>query len=181
MRFEVETGQRKRTVELLRLNGKYTAVVDGRTYAIDVARAGDTWSLLVHPAGSAAALQVARSYEVTFDDAAGRFTAHVNGRAVTVAIADNMPGFSRRGPRRAGGELTGGSGGPLRIAAPMAGRVVKVLVNVGDAVAARQGIVVVEAMKMENELQAPRAGTVTDIRVTPGALVEARTVLVVIA
>ena len=42
----------------------------------------------------------------------------------------------------------------------MPGRIVKVLVNEGDAVVARQGVVVVEAMKMENEVRAPRAGTV---------------------
>jgi biotin carboxyl carrier protein len=62
----------------------------------------------------------------------------------------------------------------------MPGRVVKVLVTPGAAVAARQGLVVVEAMKMENELRAPRAGTVTEVRVREGAPVDANTVLVVI-
>jgi biotin carboxyl carrier protein len=62
----------------------------------------------------------------------------------------------------------------------MPGRIVKVLVNEGDAVTARQGVVVVEAMKMENEVRAPRAGTVKEVRVVQGALVEARTVLLVI-
>jgi biotin carboxyl carrier protein len=63
----------------------------------------------------------------------------------------------------------------------MPGRIVKVLVRPGDAVEARQPLVVVEAMKMENELRAPKAGTVTEVRVTEGSLVEARTVLVVVA
>ncbi|MBM3819090.1 MAG: acetyl-CoA carboxylase biotin carboxyl carrier protein subunit [Acidimicrobiia bacterium] len=62
----------------------------------------------------------------------------------------------------------------------MPGRIVKVLVTPGDAVAARQGLVVVEAMKMENELRSPKAGTVTDVRVTQGQLVDARAVLVVV-
>ena len=62
----------------------------------------------------------------------------------------------------------------------MPGRIVKVLVKAGDAVAASQGLVVVEAMKMENELRSPRAGTVTEVRVTEGALVEANAVLIVI-
>ena len=65
-------------------------------------------------------------------------------------------------------------------AARMPGRVVKVRVKVGDAVAGRQGVVVVEVMKMENELRSPRAGTVKEVRVAQGALVEAGTVLVVI-
>jgi biotin carboxyl carrier protein len=63
----------------------------------------------------------------------------------------------------------------------MPGRVVKMLVTPGEAVVARQGLVVVEAMKMENELRAPRAGTITEIKVREGASVEANVVLVVMA
>ena len=62
----------------------------------------------------------------------------------------------------------------------MPGRVVRVLVAPGDTVAARQGVVVVEAMKMENELRSPKAGTVKEVAVTPGTSVEAGRVLVVI-
>jgi biotin carboxyl carrier protein len=62
----------------------------------------------------------------------------------------------------------------------MPGRIARVLVRAGDTVAARQGLVVVEAMKMENELRSPRAGTVSDVRVVAGALVEANAVLIVI-
>jgi len=62
----------------------------------------------------------------------------------------------------------------------MPGRVVKVLVARGDVVTARQGLVVVEAMKMENELRAPHAGTVAEVRVREGEPVEANTVVVVI-
>jgi biotin carboxyl carrier protein len=55
-----------------------------------------------------------------------------------------------------------------------------VLVRAGDVVAARQGLLVVEAMKMENELRAPRAGTVAEVRISEGAPVEANVVLAVI-
>jgi biotin carboxyl carrier protein len=68
----------------------------------------------------------------------------------------------------------------MAIVAPMPGRVVKVLVTPGEAVSARQGLVVVEAMKMENELRAPRDGTVAEVRVREGVPVEANVVLVVI-
>ena len=61
----------------------------------------------------------------------------------------------------------------------MPGRIVRVLVKAGDVVAAQQGLVVVEAMKMENELRAPRAGTVTDVRVVDGMSVDANSVLMV--
>jgi biotin carboxyl carrier protein len=62
----------------------------------------------------------------------------------------------------------------------MPGRVVRVLVAPGDEVQARQAVVVVEAMKMENELRSPKAGRVKDVAVTPGTSVEAGRVLVVI-
>jgi biotin carboxyl carrier protein len=62
----------------------------------------------------------------------------------------------------------------------MPGRIVKVLVKAGDVVTARQGLIVVEAMKMENELRAPKDGRVADIRVKEGMSVEAGTVLVTV-
>jgi biotin carboxyl carrier protein len=64
--------------------------------------------------------------------------------------------------------------------APMPGRVVRVLVVHGEDVEARQPVVVVEAMKMENELRSPKAGRVKDIAVEAGTSVEAGRVLVVI-
>jgi biotin carboxyl carrier protein len=75
----------------------------------------------------------------------------------------------------------GASGsGPLRIVAPMPGKVVRVLVKAGDAVHARQPVVVVEAMKMENELRTDRPGTVAEIHTREGVSVEAGALLVVI-
>jgi biotin carboxyl carrier protein len=62
----------------------------------------------------------------------------------------------------------------------MPGKVVRVLVKPGDEVVARQGVVVVEAMKMENELRAPRAGRVKEVSVVPGMSVEAGRILAVI-
>ena len=62
----------------------------------------------------------------------------------------------------------------------MPGRVVRVLVAAGDQVTARQPVIVVEAMKMENELRSPKAGRVKDVAVAPGMSVEAGRVLVVI-
>lgn len=70
--------------------------------------------------------------------------------------------------------------GAQRILAPMPGRIARILVKPGDEVAARQGLVVVEAMKMENELSSPRGGTVREIAVTEGAPVEAGRLLVVV-
>ncbi|HMD36978.1 MAG TPA: acetyl-CoA carboxylase biotin carboxyl carrier protein subunit, partial [Vicinamibacterales bacterium] len=82
--------------------------------------------------------------------------------------------------QRARGAATDTGSGPQRIAAPMPGKVVRVLVKAGDAVQARQPIVVVEAMKMENELRAERDGTVAELHAREGLLVEAGSLLVVI-
>jgi biotin carboxyl carrier protein len=72
-------------------------------------------------------------------------------------------------PERAGGA----AGAPVAVKSPIPGRVVKVMVKTGDEVKAGQTVVVLEAMKMENELRAPRAGTVTEVRAAEGTAVEA--------
>jgi biotin carboxyl carrier protein len=88
---------------------------------------------------------------------------------------------SESGAGKNASDALSGMGSSHAVKAPMPGRVVGVLVAVGDHVASRQPVVVVEAMKMENELRASRAGTVTEVKVAKGAAVEAGTVLVVIA
>ena len=77
--------------------------------------------------------------------------------------------------------LTAGAGaarGPAALKAPMPGLVVRVLVEPGQEVAGGTGVVVLEAMKMENELKAPAAGVVGAVRVRPGEPVEKGQVLV---
>jgi len=66
------------------------------------------------------------------------------------------------------------------IKAPMPGRVVRVLVAAGDHVKARQPVIIVEAMKMENELRTPRDGIVTEVLAIPGATVESGAILIVV-
>ena len=73
---------------------------------------------------------------------------------------------------------SGGPRGPAPLIAPMPGLIVRVSVAPGDTVAAGAGLIVMEAMKMENELRAPAAGTVKAVHVQPGAAVEKGTVLV---
>jgi biotin carboxyl carrier protein len=80
---------------------------------------------------------------------------------------------SHRAPTRAAGH-----GGDERVVAPMPGRVIRVLVRHGDEVTAGQGLVVVEAMKMENELRASRPGRVAEIAVADGQSVDAGRLLV---
>ncbi len=163
MRFEIEVSGRTRNVEITRQGKSYLVKVDGRPQAVDVASTGHSWSLLF---GS-------RSYEVAFVPRPG---------GEMLVYVDGHPVMTRRaGLVRSDGRGNDARVGPQPIVAPMPGRILKVLVKTGDAVAARQGLVVVEAMKMENELRSPKAGTVTDIRVAEGATVEANTVLIVVS
>lgn len=116
-------------------------------------------------------LDSGRSHEVGFAPGpdAGDIVAYIRG----MAIAGNV------GTRRGRGGV-GSTQGVQRITAPMPGKVVRVLVAPGDEVKARQPLVVVEAMKMENELRAPRAGVVRELRGAEGAAVDAGQDLVVI-
>jgi len=76
---------------------------------------------------------------------------------------------------------TGGSTGPAPLVAPMPGMIVHVSVAIGDVVVAGQGLIVMEAMKMENELRATGPGTVTAVRVIPGTAVQKGAILVELA
>ena len=104
------------------------------------------------------------------------------GAALTVAVGATPVGVSVDGRRRRGRPDDQGAAGagPQRIAAPMPGKVVRVLVKSGDQVRARQPLVVVEAMKMENELRARLDGTVADVQVREGQSVDAGALLLVV-
>ena len=107
------------------------------------------------------------------DGAAGKFSVSVRrvGRDPVVLAAEVTDAGRARivAPARPAGE----GGAAVSIRSPIPGRVVKVLVKAGDRVVAGQTVVVLEAMKMENELRAPRAGTVLEVRCAEGAAVEA--------
>ena len=115
-----------------------------------------------------------REVHVAPSDRPGELLALLNGRTVGVTL-------NGRRSRRRGADAAGSGSGEHRVVAPMPGRVVRVLVSPGDEVAARQPVVVVEAMKMENELRSPKTGAVKDVAVSAGMSVEAGRVLVTIA
>jgi len=81
---------------------------------------------------------------------------------------------------RGAGTARGAAGGPARVQAPMPGKLVRVLVRAGQDVGAGQGLVVMEAMKMENEIRAPRAGRVKEAPVQEGQAVETGALLVLL-
>lgn len=106
-------------------------------------------------------------------DNRGRWTLDVNGVRVEADALDE-----RMRAIRDMSAATGAASGPAPLVAPMPGLVVRIGVAVGDAVVVGQGLVVIEAMKMENELRTTTSGIVAGIRVAAGAVVEKGAVLV---
>jgi biotin carboxyl carrier protein len=186
MTCDLETPGGRRTIEFRRHGSTWEMTVDGRILSVDVTASAGRWSLLMgapSPDGfgetgaqSKSAGRPAKSYEVAVERRAnGERIVYVNGVAVPISVVDPR----ERLVRRRGGASA--ETGPRAIVSPMPGRIVKVLVREGDVVAAQQGLVVVEAMKMENELRAPRAGQVSAVKVVEGMSVEAKAVLVTLA
>jgi biotin carboxyl carrier protein len=166
--YEVAINGRTRRVELERVATGYAITVDGHRHVADVTPVNGAFSLLLD----------GRSCEVVIDEqppGSGTLTIHLNGRTVSASVGTSRGAWARRGH-----DHGAAADGPQTVSAPMPGKVVRILVARGDTVAARQGVVVVEAMKMENELRAPKGGTVADVKVAEGTLVEAGTALIVI-
>ena len=182
MTCDLEIRGRRRSIEFRRNGSEWEISLDGRILGVNVTAVGGRWSFLIGPPeGGPPDRNVGpgfgrllRSYEVAFDRRSNvERIVHVNGQAVPVSIVDPRARLTRT----PGAASVIGTG-PRSIVSPMPGRIVKVLVKAGEMVAAHQGLVVVEAMKMENELRAPRAGRVTEVKVVDGMSVEANAVLV---
>lgn len=112
------------------------------------------------------------SRAVTLSKSPGGVVARIGGKELPVALGD-----LRDRARRA---RDAGAIGPQEVRTLMPGKVVRVLVARGDEVAAGQGVMIVEAMKMQNELKAPKAGRVTSVCVEEGSTVTAGATLLVI-
>ena len=138
--------------------------MDGRTIPVDISEpTPGVLSLLIG----------GRSYRCVRTIFADEETIAVSGQQHRVAVSDPR---SLRSQRR----RPGAGNGTLQIKASMPGRVARVLVAPGDAVVAHQGIVVIEAMKMQNELKAARDGRVAEVRVAAGDKVTSGQVLAVL-
>ena len=185
MHYEVEVDGRLRRATVHRTSKGFIVEADGKAWAVDAARIdARTLSLLVQDlppspgtAPRAAGLEstgTTRSVVVTITSSStpGQLAVSVDGTVVAVSP-------SVRGSRS--GDDRHPSRGPQRIVAPMPGRVVRVLAAVGDDVRARQPVVVIEAMKMENELRAARDGVVVEVHAREGQSVEAGALLAVVA
>lgn len=161
MKFRAEAGDREVEVNVTRTDGHFTVEIDGTPHAVDARKLeGDFYSLIVD----------GRSYEISVDwNGTSYFVRHGASEQV-VRLAD---------PGRKAREMRAGEG-PAKVVSVMPGKVVRLLVSEGDAVEANQGVAVIEAMKMENEIAAPKQGKVLSIDVQPGSNVDAGVTLLVI-
>jgi biotin carboxyl carrier protein len=162
---------------------KYTAIINDKVYEIDIG-ANNT----VHINGEPHSVDFRgidgttlfsllidnRSWEVLVERTGDEYRILIDGELHVVNIQDE------RTRRLSKAEGKGPAAGEVVIKAPMPGLVRAINVGVGDAVIARQGIVILEAMKMENELRTPRVGVVKEIRIKPGDKVEQGQALVII-
>ena len=145
----------------------FEILVDGhpRTIALDPAQADvrevepGVYSILID----------GQSYEVTLEPAPEGYFADGNGRRYAIRVRDPRRLSRERGLVAAPGRQ--------KVASPMPGKIVRVLVREGDEVSAGQGLVVVEAMKMQNEIRSPKAGRVVVLRTAEGAAVAGGDVL----
>jgi biotin carboxyl carrier protein len=160
MKFEVQlaspTGTRSHTVDLERTGDQWRIILDGEPVNADVVEiATNTLSILLR--GESHEIRVARSSE-------GLLKVQTGLREFTAEVTDQR---SWRGRRLGHVEVEGRQ----QITAPMAGKVVRLLVKSGEKVEIGQGLLVVEAMKMQNEIRSTKSGTVERLLVQEGQAV----------
>ena len=170
MTFDVEINGRSRTIAIERATGdRYRVIVDGHAQLVDAKRIGSFGLSLLFDGADGSS----REIQVSPGGVPGEMLVGIDGKSVPVILNGRRTGH-------AAADAGAHARGEQAVLAPMPGRVVRVLVSHGEAVSARQPVVVIEAMKMENELRSPKDGRVKDVTVAAGASVEAGRVLVVI-
>ena len=159
------------------LDGKPTVVdVTGRPGAYRLTIGDEVWEVdaRLTPQGIYSLLVGGVSYVADVVDRAGTCVVDVGGEAYEILVEEQ----TRWIIRTRGG--TAGAGHGQTLTAPLAGKITHVAVRPGDRVRAGDTLVVIEAMKMENEFKASAAGTVTEVRVQPGQAVNPGDTLVVV-
>ena len=170
-RYSVTVGGQKKEIGIEERTdapaGAVRVLVDGQERLLELRQQGGLTSWLDGPRVVNAEVQPTPGQPAAVGE--GRtLTVTVAGESLSVVVADAV--VERAAQLGASARTTSG---PLAMRAPMPGRVVKLLARAGEQVKAGQGILVVEAMKMENELRAPRDGLLREISVSEGAAVEA--------
>jgi biotin carboxyl carrier protein len=154
-----------KTIEVARDGNRLAVTQDRRAFEADVIEvAANTYSVIVS----------GRAYEVRVEPAPGGLRIHAGAREFRAEIEDPRAWRGRRG-----GTLE--AEGRQEVIAPMPGKVVRLLVTQGQKVESGQGLLVVEAMKMQNEIRSPKGGIVERIVVVEGQAVNAGEPLAIVA
>lgn len=147
---------------------KLLATVDGTEFSFDLTEELERMSVLEVEPGVYSVIHEGKSHQVR----AHAGGVEIDGRTITVEVRD-----PRERTRKGAGASAAGR---QNILAPMPGKIVRVLVSVGDLVEAGQGLIVVEAMKMQNEMKSPKAGSVVQVNTVEGATVAVGETLLII-
>ncbi|HYN25995.1 MAG TPA: biotin/lipoyl-containing protein [Pyrinomonadaceae bacterium] len=170
IKLKAEVAGKDHQISIQRRDAVVLAEVDGRRYKLELRELGDSEYLLID-GNTVYNCRVENSHNHPDD-------IEVSLRGVSYPVKLTDPRRLRRRRRaQSGAEHDQGT---ARIVAPMPGKVVRVLVEAGTEVEAGAGILVVEAMKMQNEMKAPKAGHVVSIHAQVGSTVNAGDVLAVI-
>jgi biotin carboxyl carrier protein len=162
----------------------YDVTVDGKPHQLEIEKAEDGWlcrldgreikvDAVITRRDVLSILVEGKSYEIKREQTATDLHMWVGSTRYGVEVRDPRSLRSRR-------DGAGDEKGPKKILAPMPGRIVRLLVSEGAEVEAGQGIVVVEAMKMQNEIKSPKKGIVQKLMATAGATVNAGDVLAIV-
>ncbi|MEK6320745.1 MAG: biotin/lipoyl-containing protein [Acidobacteriota bacterium] len=163
MKYEVEVQGREVSIELEERNGRVQARIGSRDYDLEVVSPEE--GVYTFLAGD-------RVYEANvWASEPDSLRVKIGGHLFSTKIIDRK----HRRPT-----IEHGTEGRQNLIAPMPGKVVRVLLGPGDEVRTGQGVVVVEAMKMQNEIKSPKSGHIVEVRVIEGATVNANQVLAVV-
>jgi biotin carboxyl carrier protein len=178
MIYEIVAGERSHRVEVERVDRfpaqqhppgtagemQWNVCIDGQRFAVHTVQAGNSVSILIRD----------RSFEARVERLNDRLKIFLRGKTYDCAVRD---------PRSLRSRMLSAQGQPgeQKLTASMPGKVVRVLAQVGAAIAAGQGVLVIEAMKMQNEVRSPRDGIVQALYVREGANVNAGEALALIS
>ncbi len=162
----------------------YDILIDGKPHKLEFTRDGDRWlcrldgeqveanALVTRPDVLSVVID-GKAYEVKRERTPTDTHYWVKNSRFAVEVQDPRSLRSRKAK-------SGSTEGPQKIIAPMPGKIVRILAAAGVAIEAGQGVIVVEAMKMQNEMKSPKAGAVKQVLVNEGATVNAGDVLAII-
>jgi Acetyl/propionyl-CoA carboxylase, alpha subunit len=164
---------------------KYVVILNGKQYPIEIVRENHLYRLTINdksftvdsfrPAAQSISMLIeGKSYEVGLEKNGNIFTVYFSNDTIELELVDARKFQASDSVRSAG------ASGPLKIQAPMPGKIVKVAVQEMSTVQEGDSLLIMEAMKMQNELKAPKSGTVSKIHVREGEPVSISQVLMIL-